>query len=173
MNSTNEHIVLYSTISWLAYIIGERYYGGIHYVWCTPHFDHSSIPSINYTVPPSSSPLEIYLNLAEDVKRGDRHSAKIAANKAGLLRGMILKRSAGDITAEHESEIASIIDTADPMYFRPLIFVIPYHLVNDKLKKVPVSQRAHPLSVEFIIGNLPRDCFDVINFGGKEICLNF
>ncbi len=165
VDTTNGHIVLYSTNSWLAYIIGERYYSGKHYVWCTPHFDPSSVIPINYTIPPSSSPMEIYTGLSEDVKRGDRHSTKIAANKAGLLRGMEHKRNVGDITDELASEISSIIDASELRDFRPIIFVIPYHLVKNKLSKVPVSQRAHPLSVEFTIDQLPRDCFDVIDFG--------
>jgi hypothetical protein len=167
-STTNKPIVLYSANSWLGYKIADEYYRGQHYVWCTPYFDSSSIPSIDYTVPPSSSPIEIYRSLREDVKRGDRHSAKIAANKAGLLRGVEHKRAAGDVTDEQASEIASIVDASEPRDFRPLIFVIPFHLVQDKLRKVPVSQRAHPLSVEFIIDGLTRDCFDVIDLDGGQ-----
>lgn len=165
--TTDGHIVLYSVNSWLAYVIGRRYYHGQHYVWCTPHFDPSSIPSVDYTVPPSSSPVEIYRGFREDVNRGDRHSAKIAANRMGILRGVQCKQDAGDINNEQASEIASIVDAAQPRDFRPLIFVIPYHLVHDKVSSVPVGQRAHPLSVEFIIDRLPRDCFDVIDFDGN------
>lgn len=29
-------LVLYSTNTWLAYTVAERFYGGEHYVWCTP-----------------------------------------------------------------------------------------------------------------------------------------
>jgi hypothetical protein len=54
----SEPIVLYSTSTWLAYAIAEQYYAGDHYVWCTPHFDPSSVPPISYSVPPSSSPLK-------------------------------------------------------------------------------------------------------------------
>ena len=160
-------IVLYSTSSWLAYIIAERYYGGYHYIWCTPHFDPSSVPSISYTVPPSSSPAEIYRNLREDVKRGDRHSAKIAANKAGILKGMEYKMTTREITKEQASEIASIVDAAEPRDFKPLIFVVPFALVAKLIKPVPVNQRAHPLSIEFIIDKLPREKFDVIDFDGR------
>jgi hypothetical protein len=160
-------IVLYSANSWLAYVIAERYYRGYHYVWCTPHFDPSSVPSINYTVPPSSSPAEIYRNLKEDVKRGDRHSAKIAANKAGILRGVEHKLAAGEITPEQASEIASIVAAAEAQDFKPLIFVVPFALVAKLLRTVPVSQRAHPLSDEFIIDRLPRENFDVIDFDGR------
>ncbi len=160
-------IVLYSASSWLAYIIAERYYGGYHYIWCTPHFDPSSVPSISYTVPPSSSPVEIYRNLREDIKRGDRHSAKIAANKAGILKGMEYKMAAKEITPEQASEIASIVDAAEPQDFKPLIFVVPFGLVEKLLQPVPISQRAHPLSDEFIIDRLPRENFDVIDFDGR------
>jgi hypothetical protein len=160
-------ILLYSANTWLAYIIAEQYYAGYHYIWCTRHFDPSSVPSINYTVPPSSSPAEIYRNLQEDVKRGDKHSAKIAANKAGILRGMEYKKAAGEITEDQATDIASIVAAAEPRDFRPLIFVIPFGLVQELLQKVPISQRAHPLSIEFTIDRLPRDCFDVIDFDGR------
>jgi hypothetical protein len=160
-------IVLYSANSWLAYIIAERYYGGYHYIWCTPHFDPSAVPSISYTVPPSSSPIEIYRGLREDVKRGDRHSAKIAANKAGILRGVEYKMASGEITKDQASEIASIVDAAEPQDFKPLIFVVPFSLVKKTVREVPVSQRAHPLSNEFIVDRLPRNHFDVIDFDGR------
>ncbi len=157
-----EPIVLYSANAWLAYAIAEQYYGGRHYVWCTQHFDPSSVPSINYAVPPSSSPIEIYRGLRKDVSSGDRHSAKIAANKAGILTGVEAQRTSGSITEERSAEIASVVEAADIRDFKPLFYVIPFHLVRDKIEAVPVRQRAHPLSAEFIIRSLPRDCFDVI-----------
>jgi hypothetical protein len=163
---SREPIVLYSVNTWLAYAIAEQYYADGHYVWCTPHFDPSSVPSINYAVPASSSPIEIYRGLRKDVSSGDRHSAKIAANKAGILRGMEAQRSAGRITDESAAEIASIVEAADIQDFRPLCYVIPFQLVRDRIEAVPVSQRAHPLSAEFIIRSLPRDCFDVIGVEG-------
>ena len=109
----SEPILLYSANTWLAYAIAEHYYGGEHYVWCTPHLDPSSVPSINYTVPPSASPIEIYRGLRKDIGSGDRHSAKIAANKTGILRGVEAKRSAGLISPEIASEIASIVEAAE------------------------------------------------------------
>src|SRR5258708_6678011 len=125
----NHPIVLYSAITWLAYKISEAYYGGQHFVWCTPHFDPSSTPSLDYAVPPSSSPAGIYRMLRDDVKRGDHHSAKIAGNKAGLLRAIERRRTAGQITDRQACEIASIIEAAETRDFKPLIFVIPFHLV--------------------------------------------
>ncbi len=162
-----ETLLLYSTNSWLAYAIAEQYYGREHYVWCTPFFDPSSVPSLDYSVPPSSSPAEIYRGLMEDVRRGDRHSAKIDANKAGILRGAQHKRAEGFIGDEEASEIASIVSEAEARDFTPLIFVIPYPLVKEQLRKVPVSQRAHPMSVEYIIDRLSRTCFDVLKLDGR------
>ncbi len=165
--SPNRHIVLYSTNSWLAYVISQRYYASDHYVWCTPYFDPSSVPSIDYTVPPSSSPAEIYRGLGEDVRRADRHSSKIAANKTGLVAGIQAKKRAGVITDEQANEIASIVEAAETRDFRPLVYVIPFTLVEDRIAGVPINQRANPLSVEFVIDKLPRHCFDVIDFNGR------
>jgi hypothetical protein len=161
-----EPILLYSVNTWLAYAIAEQYYSGLHYVWCTPHFDPSGVPSINYAVPPSSSPVEVYRGLRQDVTNGDRHSAKISANKAGILRGVEARRTHGDITEGAAAEIVAILDAADIRDFRPILFVIPFSLVRDKIEPVPVSQRAHPLSAEFIIERLPRNCFDAIGVDG-------
>jgi hypothetical protein len=54
------------------------------------------------------------------------------------------------ITEEQEKEIAAIVDGAETSDFRPLIYVIPYHLVAAEIKSVAVPERAHPLSTEYI-----------------------
>jgi hypothetical protein len=155
-------IILYSVNSWLAYRISENYYDSEHYVWCAPVFDARSQYARDWHVPPTSSPSEIYNGLVEDVRRRDRHSAKIAQNKIGIIRGANVKRSLGIITKMQEKEIAAVVKAAETADFAPLIYVIPYQLVVKKLKMVPVAERAHPLSTEFIIQRLPRRCFDVI-----------
>src|SRR5271168_3001621 len=114
-------IVLYSANSWLSYVIAERYYHGEHYVWCTPAFDARSHFAQEWHVPPTSSPFEIYKSLSEEVRRGDRHSAKIAQNRIGIARGASVRRSAGMITEEQEKEITAIVDAAETGDFRPLI----------------------------------------------------
>ena len=60
----------------------------------------------------------------------------------------------------------STVKSADIRDFRPLFYIIPFQLVRDRLEPVPVDLRAHPLSVEFIIELLPRDCFDAIGLEG-------
>jgi hypothetical protein len=148
-------LLLYSTNTWLSYIVAERYYGGVHYVWCSPHFGSASVPAQAYTNPPTSTPSDVYHSLFDEVIRGDRHSAKIAANRAGILRGASLKRSAGVVDAQQEADIAAIVSAAEVRDFRPLLFIIPFNTVSSIVKPVPVAQRAHPLSEEFVIEALP------------------
>ena len=157
-----EPLILYSTNTWLAYNISELYYGGEHYVWCSPHFDSRSVVQYNYTIPPSSSPGEILRSLAEDVRRGGRHSTKIMANRTGIIKGAHHKLGIGDITDEQLREVISIVDQAQVGDFRPLLYLIPFKIAKKTAKKVPVGERAHPLSLEFRIERLKRKSFDVI-----------
>lgn len=155
-------LILYSTNTWLAYVIGERFYGGEHYVWCTPDFDARALARIDQTAPPSSSPAEIYRDLFEDVRRGDQHSSKIKDNKAGILRGVADKRAAGVISDEEQRDIVSTLDRAGGRDFRPLLYVIPFDRVSGIIQSAPVELRAHPLSQEYVIERLPRRDFDVL-----------
>ena len=98
-----EPLLLYSTNTWLAYMIAQRFYKQVHYVWCTPHFDSLSVASHDATVPPTSTPREIYRNLFNEVKSGDRHSLKINENKTGICRGAESNRLAGLITGQEEN----------------------------------------------------------------------
>jgi hypothetical protein len=158
------NIVLYSANTWLAYNIAERYYHGEHYVWCTPFFD-SQVGGHRYTVAPTSSPKDIYINLYKETTRGDRHSTKIEDNKVGILKGAAYKKAAGVITEDQQKEIAAIVDAAERRDFTPLLYIIPYGPVSSLVKEVPVSERAHPLSVEYLIEALPKNSFDVIEIG--------
>lgn len=155
-------LLLYSTNTWLAYMIAERYYSGEHYVWCTPYFDSRQISPRTTAVPPTSSPAEIYQNLFEEVRRRDRHSSKIKENRIGILRGATIKEDQGVITDKQAQDIAAILDCAETSDFRPLIYVMPYAVVRARLAEVPVADRAHPLSVEYLIDRLPHEEFDVI-----------
>ena len=54
------------------------------------------------------------------------------------------------------------IESASIREFRPLLFLIPFDRVETLVSDVPVKERAHPLSIEFKVQALPRNCFDVI-----------
>ena len=135
-------LLLYSTNTLLAYRIGQRYYGAEHYVWCTPHFDPRAQARLEATVPPSSSPAEIYRGLFEDVRRADLNSAKIKDNRGGILTGVRLKQASGVISADQAREILKIVETAGCQDFRPLLYVIPHFLVKAILREVPLEERA-------------------------------
>jgi hypothetical protein len=159
--------ILYSTNTWLAYKIAEDFYRQHHYVWCTPVFDAEQSRHRDSAVPPSSSPLAVYWSLLNDTKRADRHSSRIDLNKAGILRGAGVKRAAGFIDEDQEKRIQAIVRLSERTEFRPLLYVIPLGLVSKRLREPPPEDKAAPLSAEFIIDDLPRAHFDVIEFGGR------
>ena len=127
-------------------LIAERYYHGEHYVWCAYPFGPDCVRTLDSANPPSSSPGEIYSSLLADVLRGDRHSAMIERNKVGILRGASHKKTIGVIGEKEETEIAAIVDCAQILDFRPVLYIIPYALVSHIVTEVPPSERAHPLS---------------------------
>lgn len=161
-----EFLLLYSTNTWLAYKIAQKYYNAEHYVWCTPYFDPRRSGDHDSDVPPTSSPIELYRSLDEEVTRRDRHSDKIKGNRAGILRGASSKKRAGVINDKQEQEIVSIVELAETSDFHPLMYVIPYCKVSGLLREPPPEDKAHPLSAEYIIDCLPRSCFDIIDLGG-------
>jgi hypothetical protein len=159
-------LVLYSCVTWLAYQINRRYYGDTHYVWCTPFFNPGSRLSQDNAVPPTSSPLEIFRNLTEEIRRGDRHSIKIEQNRLGIQRGADIHLSNGAISKEDHRDIISITSEATFLDFRPLILVIPFHLVSSQIVQVPIKDRASPLSEEYIVSNVARKSFDIVDLQG-------
>jgi hypothetical protein len=161
-------LILYSVNTWLAYVVAERFYVQQHYVWCSPYYHAASVPEVDITTPPTSTPCDIYHNLEVEIRLGDRHSAKVADNRVGILRGATYKRTAGVISEAQEKDIAAIVERAETRDFRPLLYLIPYREVRGKLREAPVDKRAHPLSTEFIIEDLPRSSFDVIEPGRRH-----
>ncbi len=157
-------LILYSVNTYLAYIINERYYGRVHYVWCSEVFDAMSRNSLGRygNIPPSSNPRDIYLNLYEEVKRGDRHSAKIDQSREEILHKAEEKFKTGEISQSQYDEIGKIVDSVGFSEFRPLLYIIPYHNVAGIVREATVEERAHPLSLEFIIESLDRGYFDPI-----------
>jgi len=145
----------------LAWAISNEYYGGRHWIWCSPFFrPNGSAPA---AFPPSAIPGAIYDRLFEDVTHGDRHSAWIAKNKVGLSKGAQCKEDEKAITPAQKAEILAIVDAAQISDFKPVLYVVPYDRVKSELRSVPPSQRAHPMSVEFIIEELTSAAFDRID----------
>jgi hypothetical protein len=66
------------------------------------------------------------------------------------------------ITEEDFREIGMILKGALLNDFRPLIYVIPIDGITSLVENVPIEDKAHPLSEEYIITELPRAAFDII-----------
>ena len=156
-------IVLFSTNTLLAYWINEKYYDTKHFVYCN-RFSHFQAAPRSTVMPPSSTPCTLYKAFENDVMNNDAHSAVIAQNRVGLLRGAAAKRKRGVITAQQETEIKQIVDVATNQDFKPLLYVIPYALVEKQVKPVPVANKAHAFSEEFIIEELSRESFEFVEF---------
>jgi hypothetical protein len=152
--------ILYSVNTWLAYKIGEHYYKDTHYVWCAPSFNTKG------ENPPSSDPATIYKTLANDVVGMDKHSAKIAQNRTGLIKSAEIKLKDGIITPEQHKEIIEIANNAELHDFRPLIYAIPHNLVEKEVKTASIQLKANYFSKEYIIESLKKEQFDVIDILG-------
>lgn len=156
-------LFLYSTNTELSYRLGKDYYNGTFFVWCSPVFEPSADRLSPYhKIPRSSSPYDIYKELKADVESGDLHSAKIKENRAGLKKGA-LEYFKNDIIDEQElTRINYIIENALISDFKPILYIISYDLVKDRLKKVPVDKMANPLSCEYVIEDLKETEFEKI-----------
>lgn len=156
--------ILYSTMTMLAYNINKRFYGDLHYIWCTPYFG-SDYNAPTFTVPPSSSPLEIYNSLKREVDAGDLHDTLIRVKRLGVRRGADAMQRRGKITAKEAQEIQAICKLAPREQFRPLLCIIPRIEVVPYSQSVNVKAKAHPLSQEYVLADVPHTAFDVIRIG--------
>lgn len=89
-----KHPVLYSAMTMVAYNINKTFYRDLHYMWCTPYFG-SDYESPHFTVPPSSSPLEIYNTLKKEIDGADLHQTKIKLNRQGIRKGATTIKARG------------------------------------------------------------------------------
>ena len=158
------HPILYSTMTTLAYNINKKYYGDKHYLWCTPYFG-SDFQSPHFTVPPSSSPMEIYKMLKNEIDGSDFHNTKITLNRRGIRKGADIMLKLGRINEDAHEEIIAISKLAKDQQFRPLLCVISRLEAVPYYNKVDIKDRANPLSHEYIVSDLPQSAFDIIKIG--------
>lgn len=155
----HEPLILYSTVTQLAYHVAQHFYSGTHYAWCAP------APSADAFVvqnPPSSDPISLYWRYKRDIDGGDSHSDLIARQRRGIARGAVVKAELGIISADERSQIEGMAQAAPLGDFRPLLFVMPYSRVRNLARPASLDDRARASSREFIVEALPRDCFDVL-----------
>ncbi len=158
----NNKDIYYSCCTSLGYEVCRRYYGDMHYVWCTPYFNPASRMNLPNMVPPTSSPSAIYWSLRHEIEARDRHSEKINKNRLGIITGARAKFQTGVISASEYYEIKDLVNLSDIDEFWPLILVIPRKPVEGLLKSVDIRHRANLMSEEYIIECLPRKKFHAI-----------
>jgi len=133
-------------------------------MWCTPYFG-SDYKSPHFTVPPSSSPLEIYNTFSKEIEGADLHNTKIKLNRTGIRKGAQEMRKINRISEDQYNEIILIAKIATPQQFRPLLCVIPRLEAVPYYQKVDIKKKANPMSHEYIVAGLPQSAFDVIRIG--------
>ncbi len=153
---------LWSVQTELEWKINYKYYGDIHYVWCTPDFGSSVSKGNPLNNPPSAQVLFRYQELDEAANSGDLHSHAISDKRTGLRRGAEVKYEEGVIVEAQRDVINYIIENTECAGFRPLVYVMAYEEVKDIASTVPASAAASPSSIEYIIEKLPGDMFTYI-----------
>jgi len=155
--------LLYSTNVFLKLLIQERFRKDIHYIWCSEHFDSSTLSkySFNANIAPSSNPADIYRELKRAVDRNDQHCNKINEQKLSFKTLALGWEANGEITSYEKEEIIYMVDNASFNQWRPLIYIIPRKLVEPRLKVVSPDKRAS-FGPEYILEDLKRWEFDTI-----------
>src|SRR5262249_12526774 len=149
---------------YLKFHIQQEYRGDVHYVWCSEFFDATKAPAYSKAamVPPTSNPADIYKDLKAAVQRSDHHNAKIQAQKAAFLALAVDWEARGQISADAKEEIIYMVEKGGFEMWRPLLYVIPRAAtLEPRLETVPIAKRAG-FGPEYIIRDLKRNEFDVI-----------
>jgi|ERR1700730_2466889 len=157
---------LYSAGPLVKFNICRDYLGGAHYVWCSDCFDsrHHYLHPGPIDTPASSNPAEIFerLRAATDSRRPDWHDPSIASWKLKIKALAADWKLQGRIDAAAEQDIVFLLDRAEIVQWRPLIYIIHRDKVATKLRRVDLRDRAS-LEMEYIIEDLRSGEFDVIS----------
>ncbi len=163
MNLNN--LLYYSTNTLLAHRICIEFYNGSHYVWCSPVYNSETLDKLHpwAQIPESSNPYKIYARYLKDVQKADMHSALIKQNRRGIIRGAQYNYEKDIIDQQDLARITQMVKKADITKFIPMLYLIPAHIIKDRIKKVDVSKQANPLSIEYQIPDLKTEEFEIIS----------
>ena len=151
-------LVLYSANTLLACEFNDDYYGGNHFVFCSPSFNPWAEKVDNAQ---SSNPCELYHNFRAVAKSNDVNSPYIDRNKLGLRHGIDAKYKTGVISDAERTALIRRVRDAQPRDFAPRLFVIPFSPVAKLVKELPLGGRG-VRSKEYLVEALPRRLFDMV-----------
>jgi hypothetical protein len=156
--------VFYSTNAWVKFYIAEHFRAGQHYVWCSEAFEGPRLYVKGMPpAPRSSCPVDIYRDLLGDVQSRDLHSAKIIQQRHSLNSLAQRWLDEGAIGKIQYEELVSLVNGSDFNNWRPLIYVIPQHLIHpSRVQVVRPEARAGLVTREYIISDLASSEFDVL-----------
>jgi hypothetical protein len=161
--AAKEPILLWSTNTRLKFHIQQTFYGGVHFVWCSPTFSAATLGryAIGSSQPPSSDPYSIYQQLHEACRRSDQMDAKIANQKKTLTALAVKNCDDGVLSEPDRDEIVATVEKSSFEDWRPLIYAIPFQLVKGRVELVPRENRASR-EPEYIIKDLRDGEFHII-----------
>ncbi len=166
MGPTHTNLILYSVNPLMKLLLQERYFGDRHYVWCAEQWDAATRSRYSFAsmVPPSSNPRALYESYREAVEGGDRHFTKFDRIRAGYLDRALTAKKVGALSEAQYDELVVTIQSNDFNLWRPIVYLIPRHLIDPtRLQLVPAAQRAG-LGNEFVIRDLKREEFEIMEF---------
>lgn len=160
--------LLYSANPMLKLYVQQHYRDDVHYIWCSEVFDPGAAPRFTNAsmVAPSSSPKSICNGLLQAVQQRDRHDAKIQEQRAGFVGRATRWEQEGHLTESQRDEILFLANANDFEYWRPLLYLVPRSLVEDRLELVDISKRASAGN-EYILSDLKRSEFDVLEWSPR------
>jgi hypothetical protein len=161
--SNPESILLWSTATWLKWHIQEEYFGGTHYVWCSPVLNSRSTGFYSASAgrPASSDPFTIYHEIYDAIRTGDRHCAKIAEQGTNLMATATKLELDGIIDEDTRNKVLALVKFATLTDWRPLIYCIPWDPVASRVEEIDANLRAG-VAKEYRIRDLTADEFQLI-----------
>ena len=163
---TGNPTLLFSVNTYLAYAIAQKYYNQIHYAWFATQFDYG------IQQPASSNPRSICHDILETIASNDHHCEKLERIKNGILDGAYEKLKKKVINDDQELEIRALVRKADEELnlLIPVVFVAQWDSVKEICEKKGPGETASPTSIEYLIRELPRIAFDIIDM--KKLLIN-
>ncbi len=157
----------------LAYSIAERYYGGMHYVWCAPYFDSRDRPSYDPSLP-TLEPVRDPPGPCRGGPSGRSPPPEDRAEQARYLPRGRPARAGGDDYLRAKGVIKTVVDPLSFPDFRPLLYVIPYIEPSPGSPSGSRSRSKGPsVSEEYIVGPFPVAGSTSSNFRGSRMMFEF
>ena len=148
----NAPTFLYSTQLSVAWAINNAFYEDKHYCWCSPDFGNK---------PHSSSPRGLLRTYLEELNDTDQGGIIMTAKLPAI------RRAAENILATDPARLKECLEILASFRLAecyPVLYVMAYERVQDRIVNKPWSERASTWSAEILVTNVTSDDFDILIF---------